>query len=53
MENRVDLIIDGVCPGGIASTVIDLTGESPMILREGAISGEDIERACGDLIWKG
>lgn len=53
MGERVDLIIDGECPGGIASTVIDLTGESPMILREGAISGEDIERACGALIRKG
>jgi L-threonylcarbamoyladenylate synthase len=53
MGKKVDLIIDGECPGGIASTVIDLTGESPMILREGAISGEDIERACGALVREG
>lgn len=48
MGDRVDLIIDGGrCPGGIASTVLDLTGEAPSILREGAISREEIERACG------
>jgi len=48
MGDRVDLIIDGGrCPGGIASTVLDLTGEAPSILREGVISREEIKRACG------
>jgi L-threonylcarbamoyladenylate synthase len=48
MGDRVDLIIDGGrCRGGIASTVLDLSGESPTILREGAISREEIKRACG------
>jgi len=48
MGDRVDLIIDGGrCRGGMASTVLDLTGEAPRILREGAISREEIERACG------
>jgi len=46
--DRVDLIIDGGrCPGGIASTVLDLTGEAPRILREGAISREEIKRVGG------
>jgi L-threonylcarbamoyladenylate synthase len=48
MGDRVDLIIDGGrCRGGMASTVLDLTGEAPRILREGAISREEIKRACG------
>ena len=48
MGDRVDLIIDGGrCRGGIASTVLDLSGESPTILREGTISREEIKRACG------
>ena len=53
MGERVDLVIDGICPGGVASTVLDITGESPMILREGAISGEEIENACGTAIREG
>jgi L-threonylcarbamoyladenylate synthase len=48
LDDRVGLIIDGGrCPGGRESTVVDVTGENPMILREGAIAGEEIERACG------
>lgn len=46
MGDRVDLIIDGRCPGGVDSTVVDLTGEAPRVLREGAISREEIERVC-------
>jgi len=53
MGERVDLVIDGICPGGVASTVLDITGESPMILREGAISGEEIEKACRTAIREG
>jgi len=53
MGDRVDLVIDGRCPGGVDSTVIDLTGESPIILREGAISGEEIAMACGAAIREG
>ena len=46
--NKLDLVIDGGrCPGGKESTVVDVTGETPVILREGAISREEIERVCG------
>lgn len=42
---RVDLIIDGGrCPGGIESTVIDVTGNTPKILRQGLIPSEEIEK---------
>jgi len=48
--DRVDLIIDGGrCPGGKESTIIDVTGETPLILREGAVSREELERVCGAL----
>lgn len=37
-EGRVDLFIDGgPTPGGRPSTVVDFTGERPLVLREGAI----------------
>jgi L-threonylcarbamoyladenylate synthase len=46
LGDKVDLIIDGGrCPGGKESTVVDLTGETPLILREGAISREEL-RQC-------
>ena len=47
MGDRVHLIIDGRCRGGVDSTVLDLTGDAPEVLREGAIGKEEIERACG------
>jgi len=48
LGESVDIIIDGGrCPGGIESTVIDLTGESPRLLREGAISRAELESVIG------
>jgi L-threonylcarbamoyladenylate synthase len=46
LGDRVDLIIDGECPGGVVSTVIDITTDPIRILREGAISSEEISRVC-------
>ncbi|MEM2093938.1 MAG: L-threonylcarbamoyladenylate synthase [Candidatus Bathyarchaeia archaeon] len=43
----VDLIIDGGRATGIPSTVIDMTQETPRILRQGSISTEDIVRVLG------
>ncbi len=46
LGDKVDLIIDGGrCPGGQESTIVDLTGETPVILREGAISREELSDA--------
>ncbi len=51
--NKIDLVIDGGrCPGGKESTVVDVTGETPVILREGAISREEIERVCGKIMFR-
>jgi L-threonylcarbamoyladenylate synthase len=43
LEGRIHLILDGgPCTGGVASTVIDLTGRSPRIVRQGAISHDEL-----------
>lgn len=43
--DRIDLVVDGGrCPGGKESTIVDLTGEKPVILREGAITREELEQ---------
>ena len=40
---EIDFILDGgPCPGGIESTIIDVTADKPVILREGAISEKEI-----------
>jgi len=48
---KVECIIDGGrCPGGTESTVVDVTGRSPVILREGIIPTHEIERAYGEYL---
>jgi len=47
LGDKVDLIIDGGrCGGGIESTIIDVTGDIPRLLREGVISKAEIEKVC-------
>ena len=53
LGDRVDLIIDGECPGGVDSTVIDITTDPIRILREGAISSEEISRVCEATVKEG
>ncbi len=51
--DKIDLIIDGGrCPGGKESTVIDVTGEVPVVLREGAISREELRQVCRSIVFK-
>lgn len=53
LGNKVDLIVDGGrCPGGIESTVVDVSGASPAIIREGAIPRLEILKVCGTLLTK-
>lgn len=48
--NRVDIVVDGgKCPIGTASTIIDLSSSDIKILREGAISKEEIEKIIGKI----
>ncbi len=43
----IDLIIDGgKTSGSMASTVVDIRGESPVVLREGPIKRRDIQEAA-------
>jgi L-threonylcarbamoyladenylate synthase len=50
----LDGLIDGVVCGpqttiGVESTVVDATGDAPIILRHGAITQEMIAKSCGNL----
>lgn len=46
LAGRVDLILDGgQAPGGTASTVVDCTGQEPILLREGPLAWNEITRA--------
>ena len=48
LGSAVDLIVDGGATSApISSTVVDLSGETPTIVREGRITPEDIWRAIG------
>jgi L-threonylcarbamoyladenylate synthase len=48
LGDRVDMIIDGgPCAVGIESTVVDLTGSAPIILRPGMVSRTQIEQVLG------
>ena len=47
--DKLDLVISGECSGGTESTVVDVTGDIPVILREGAIAATDIKRVCGNI----
>jgi L-threonylcarbamoyladenylate synthase len=48
--DKVDMIIDGGrCPGGIESTVVDLSNRRPVIRRLGAITLEQLQRTIPDI----
>ena len=48
LGDRVDYILDGgPCAVGIESTVLSLAGATPVLLRPGGISREDIEAVIG------
>ena len=48
MDGRVPLILDGgPCEVGLESTVIDMTGEVPKVLRPGGITPRRIAELCG------
>lgn len=43
LAGRIAMILDGGrCPGGVPSTLVDVTGETPHILRPGPLSLADI-----------
>ena len=51
LGDAVDLIVDGgPCPLGLESTVLDLSGPAPTILRPGGATQEALEEIIGPLI---
>ena len=48
LHGRIPLILDGgKTPGGIPSTLVDCTGDYPIILREGPVTMENLISALG------
>jgi L-threonylcarbamoyladenylate synthase len=48
LGDSVEVYLDGgVCASGVASTIVDLTGEVPRLRREGAVSADDVSRVVG------
>ena len=48
LQGKIPLILDGgACSGGIESTVCDVTGPYPVVLRQGLVSREMIEEVAG------
>lgn len=56
LNGKVELILDGgKCVGGIESTVLDCTGEIPVVLRSGLVTREMIAEVagdCGEYVYK-
>jgi L-threonylcarbamoyladenylate synthase len=54
LGDRVALILDGgPTPGGIESTVLDLTGDAPVLLRPGLVSPAELARVVGPVARRG
>lgn len=50
LGEAVAVVVDaGASPGGVASTIVDATGERPRLLRLGAIPVADLDAALSDL----
>ncbi|EEX48140.1 L-threonylcarbamoyladenylate synthase [Jonquetella anthropi] len=52
LNGRVDLVIDsGPCSVGLESTVLDITGDAPVLLRPGGVSLEELESVLGPVAF--
>jgi len=50
LDGKINYILDtGACEHGLESTVVDLTTTSPVILRQGAVTHEQIQKAIGNV----
>jgi len=50
MDGRIDMILDGGSVGiGVESTIVDVTGDVPMILRPGYITMEMLREVVGEV----
>ncbi len=54
LAGRIDAVLDGgPCPVGVESTVLDLSDESPTVLRPGGVTVEEIEAVIGPIALAG
>ena len=50
MDGKIEAIIDGgPCSVGVESTIIDLTGDKPRLLRPGGITPEQLQNILGEI----
>ncbi|MGH7493242.1 MAG: L-threonylcarbamoyladenylate synthase [bacterium] len=50
LGDRIDMILDGgPCAVGVESTILDLSGENPRLLRPGGLALETLEQAIGKI----
>jgi L-threonylcarbamoyladenylate synthase len=50
---QVDLVVDGGRSyGGRESTIVDVSGDVPVVLREGALSLSELERVGGGIVFR-
>lgn len=50
MDGRIDAIVDdGPCDVGVESTIVDLSGEKPRLLRPGGVTPEELRAVLGEL----
>ena len=48
LDGRIDAVLDtGPCAVGVESTILDLSGDTPRLLRPGGITVEDIQAVIG------
>jgi L-threonylcarbamoyladenylate synthase len=56
LDGDVDLVLDGgPCDVGVESTIVDLSGDVPEVLRTGAVSADEVARIVGGEVrsWSG
>lgn len=53
LNGRIDLILDGgPTPGGLESTVLDVTRSPPRLLRPGLVAPAELEAIIGPIDWR-
>ncbi|MDO9508133.1 MAG: L-threonylcarbamoyladenylate synthase [Thermovirgaceae bacterium] len=52
LDGRIEIVLDaGPTDVGVESTVLDVTGDVPVLLRPGGVSIESIRKAVGDVVF--
>ena len=50
-DGRIEAVVDGgACRVGVESTIVDLTGDRPRLLRPGGVTPEELLQVLGDLV---